>query len=147
MPERLTDRVIAAFRHPGGANSVYLYDSEVVGLAIRIYPGGAKSFTFDWSEDGRARRVTIGRAPAWTIGAARRHAGALRLKADTGESIAPGRGSRVADLVQQWRGVVALTRRPGTVRSYGRLLDRRIIPHFGKLEPNRGPRVRAAGRT
>ena len=59
----------------------------------------------------------------------------MRLKADIGESVAPRRGGRVADLVEQWRAVVKLTRRPSTAQELGRLLDAHIIPHFGKGEP------------
>ena len=42
----------------------------------------------------------------------------MRLKADTGETVAPGRGGRVADLIEQWRDVVKLTRRPSTANGY-----------------------------
>jgi integrase len=135
MSERLTDRMIAAFRHPGGANSVALYDSEVVGLAVRIYASGVKSFTFDWTEHGKARRVTIGRAPAWTIGKARGHATKLRLRADVGESVVSSRGSRVIELTEKWKEVVRLTKRPSTAKSYCRLIDSHVVPAFGKGEP------------
>ena len=92
-------------------------------------------FVFDWRDDGRQRRVQIGAHPAWTIGKAREHATRMRRKVDVGESVVAQRGSRVADLAEQWRGVVDLTRRPSTARSYGRLLDSHIIPRFGKGEP------------
>jgi integrase len=57
------------------------------------------------------------------------------LKADVGESVAPRRGARVADLIEQWLEVVALTRRPRTASSYERLVKRYVVPRFGKLEP------------
>ena len=134
MAERLTDRGIAALK-PAADSSLYHFDSEVSGLAVRVYPSGRKVFVFDWRDNGRQRRVTIGQHPAWTIGKARTHAGRLRLKADVGETITPGRGSRVADLIEQWRAVVKLTRRPSTAKSYCRLIDSHIVPHFGKGEP------------
>ena len=105
------------------------------GLALRIYPTGRKVFVFDWRENGRQRRTTIGQFPAWTIGKARTHASRMRLKADTGETVTPGRGGRVADLIEQWKDVVRLTRRPSTAKSYCRLIDSHIVPHFGKGEP------------
>ena len=116
MAERLTNRGIAALK-PSDM-SVLHFDSEVSGLAVRIYPSGQKSFVFDWRENHRQRRKTIGQFPAWTIGKARTHASRLRLKADTGETIAPGRGGRLTDLIEQWRAVVKLTRRSGTVVGY-----------------------------
>ena len=99
MAERLTDRSIAALK-PSDI-SVLFFDSEVSGLAVRVYPSGRKVFVFDWRDDGKQRRVTIGQHPTWTIGKARTHASRMRLKADTGESVAPGRGSRIADLIER----------------------------------------------
>ena len=64
-----------------------------------------------------------------------RHASKLRLKVDVGEDLAPARGERVADLAEQWKEVVRLTRRPNTVKSYLRLLDTHVVPVFGKVDP------------
>ena len=94
-----------------------------------------KTFIFDWRDHGRQRRVTIGKFPTWTIGKARTQASKLRLKADTGETVAPGRGERVVDLITAWKEVVRLTRRPGTVMSYFSLIDDHIIPAFGHFDP------------
>jgi hypothetical protein len=69
MPTRLTDRFIAAIKP--AETIIYVFDSEVSGLAIRVYPSGRKTFIFDWRQDHRQRRVTIGQFPAWTIGKAR----------------------------------------------------------------------------
>ena len=137
MPERLTDRAVAAFRHPGGSElGGPVRTLNASAFSVRVYASGVKSFTFDWSEHGRVRRRHHRpRAPAWTIGAARLHATKLRMKADVGESVAAQRGTRVEDLAEQWRGVVDLTRRPSTAKSYGRLLDSHVIPAFGKGEP------------
>jgi len=133
VAERLTDRGIAALKPAG--KSYLIFDSEVSGLALKIYQSGRKSFVFDWRQHGRQRRVTIGRHPAWTIGKARIHASRLRLKADTGEIVAPERGGRVADLLEQWRATVRLTRRPNTVKSYNQMIDGHILPTFGRDDP------------
>jgi len=133
---RLTDRGIAALKPaPGAKDSAYVFDAEVVGLAVRIYPAGTKSFTFDYRQDGRQKRITIGRFPTWSIGKARGHASKLRLKADAGEVVAPGRGELIAGLAEQWRKVVRLTRRPGTTVGYELALDNHIIPKFGRMVP------------
>jgi integrase len=133
MAERLTDRGIAALKPSD--NSTYTFDTEVSGLAVRVYPSGRRVFVFDWRENHKQRRMTIGAFPAWTIGRARTVARRLRLKADTGETVAPERGGRVADLIEAWRGVVKLTRRPGTAAGYSHMIDNHIIPAFGKDEP------------
>jgi hypothetical protein len=138
MAERLTDRGIAALKP---AEKPYLvFDSEVNGLAVRVYPSGIKRFVFDWRQGGKQRRITLGSYPAWTIGKARAAASKLRLKADAGESIAPARGERVGDLIEAWFGTVRLTRRPGTAVGYRLAVDNYILPSFGRHEP------RAVGR-
>ena len=68
------------------AISVLIFDFEVSGLALRVYPSGRKIFVFDWRDrNGKQRRITIGEFPAWTIGKARAHAKRMRLKADAGD--------------------------------------------------------------
>jgi integrase len=130
MPKRLTDRAIASLE-PAGT----YFDTEVTGLACKVYSSGVKAFVFVWREQGRQRRTTLGRFPAWTIGKARSHASRMRLRADTGEAVVAERGGRVDDLIEQWRAVVKLTRRPGTVVGYELAIDNHIVPAFGKDEP------------
>ena len=134
MVERLTDRGIAALK-PVAGKPYFVFDAEVSGLAVKVYQSGQRSFVFDWRENRKQRRITIGRFPAWTIGKARTHAARMRLKADVGDSVAPGRGGRVADLIERWRETVRLTRRPGTATGYCRMIDVHIIPIFGKDDP------------
>jgi integrase len=130
---RLTDRGVAALK-ASPAVSVYTFDSVVSGLAVRTYPSGLKSFVFDFrDEQGRQKRITIGRFPVWSVGKARRHASSLRLKADAGEDVRPAKGDRIAVLIEQWRAVVKLTRRPGTAVQYGVAIDNHIVPTFGQL--------------
>jgi hypothetical protein len=69
MAERLTDRGITALKATD--TSVLYFDSEVSGLAVRVYPTGRRVFVFDWRENGKQRRKTIGAFPSWTIGKAR----------------------------------------------------------------------------
>jgi integrase len=130
---RLTDRGIGALLTPAH-RSVYYFDSEVHGLLLRVYPSGRKVFAFDWRENGRQKRTTLGAFPTWTIGKARTHASKLRLKADTGETVVVGRGSRVADLIEEWMEVVAVTRRPSTTKVYRGMIDGYILPAFGRDE-------------
>ena len=130
MPQRLTDRAITALE-PAGT----YFDTEVTGLAVKVYASGVKAFVFVWREHGRQRRTTLGRFPTWTVGKARTHAGRLRLRADVGDSVVEVRGTMVGDLLEQWRAVVRLTRRPGTVVQYELALDKYIIAAFGKDEP------------
>jgi integrase len=133
MPTRLTDRFITAIKP--SRTIIYVFDSEVGGLAIRVYPSGRKTFIFDWRVDRRQRRVSIGQFPAWTTGKARAFASKLRVRVDSGENVVPERGQRVADLIETWRETVRLTRRPGTAAGYIRLINAHILPAFGKDMP------------
>ena len=133
MAVRLTDRFIASIKPSD--TSDYVFDSVISGLAICTYPSGRKVFVFDWRENRRQRRTTIGKFPAWKIAKARIQAGKLRLKADTGQVVTTERGQRVAKLIETWQETVVLTRRPGTAVGYRRLIKAHIIPAFGKDDP------------
>ena len=134
MPTHLNDRAVAALKP---ADKRYLvFDDEVEGLAIQVQPSGSRSWVFHWTEKFRQRRVTIGRFPVWTTGKARTHAGKMRLKADAGEVVVEARGSSVAELIKEWREeVVKLTRRPSTATAYGYMIEKNIVPEFGKDQP------------
>jgi integrase len=133
MATRLTDRFITAIK-PRKVIT-YVFDSEVGGLAIRVYPSGRKTFIFDYRQAYRQRRVTIGQFPAWSTGKARAKASKLRVRVDSGEDVVPARGQRIADLLETWRETVRLTRRPGTAAGYRRLIDTHIVPAFGNDMP------------
>lgn len=134
MAERLTDRGIAALKPSDKA--YIIFDSEVSGFGVRVYPSGRKVLIFDWRDKNRKQsRKVIGAHPVWTVGRGRIAASKMRLKADTGESIMPERGMRVAELITPWKQIVRLTRRPATVQQYLCVLDRYVIPVFGRSEP------------
>lgn len=133
MPTHLTDRAVAALKP---SDKRYLvFDDEVEGLAIQIQPSGSRSWVFHWTEKFRQRRVTIGKFPVWTTGKARTHAGRMRLKADAGEVVVEVRGSTVAVLIEKWRETVKLTRRESTATAYSYMIDKNIVPEFGKDQP------------
>ncbi|MBR0848810.1 tyrosine-type recombinase/integrase [Bradyrhizobium diazoefficiens] len=133
MPEHLTDRSVAALKP--AAKRYLVFDDDVEGLAIQVQPSGGRSWVFHWTEKFRQRRVTIGKFPVWTVGKARTHAGKMRLKADAGEEVIDQRGSLVAELIEAWRETVKLTRRPSTATAYSYMIDKNIVPEFGKMQP------------
>ena len=60
------------------------YDTRLPGFGLRVTSGGSRSFVFNYRINGRERRITIGRYPAWTVLAARKQAEHLRRQVDTG---------------------------------------------------------------
>lgn len=68
--EKLTERVVSG-AVPPTSGQVFIRDSELPGLALRITSKGAKSFIFEGRIKGRPRRHTFGRYPTMTVQAAR----------------------------------------------------------------------------
>ncbi len=61
-----------------------IFDTDVRGFSITIYPSGNRAFTLDYRVGGRQRRMTIGRWPEWRTVAARERAKDLRREIDEG---------------------------------------------------------------
>ena len=70
MAERLTEIRARKELAPARGQTI-LWDTDVKGFALRVTPGGAKSFLLDYRVDGRQRRNTIGSFPDWSVQAAR----------------------------------------------------------------------------
>lgn len=77
-----------------------IFDTDVRGFSVTIYPSGNRAFTLDYRVGGRQRRMTIGRWPEWTATAARERAKLLRREIDEGgdpPQPAPGGAGGAAD--------------------------------------------------
>jgi len=64
--------------------SYQIFDTDVRGFAVCIYPSGSRAFTIDYRHADRQRRMTIGRWPEWSTTAARKRATELRREIDAG---------------------------------------------------------------
>jgi integrase len=64
---RLTLERIAAFTCPAGKQQAFLWDSEAIGLAIRVTASGAKSFVFESKLNRKTIRITLGDVRAWVL--------------------------------------------------------------------------------
>ena len=73
MPtSKLTKRAIDAFHHPGGAQRAIMWDTEVAGLGVRVYPNSdTKTFVVSYRHGGRKRLMKIGRYGVLTLDQAR----------------------------------------------------------------------------
>lgn len=77
----------------------YLWDTgpnRVAGFGARITAKGVRAFILDYRMDGRKRRITIGRHPAWSVKAARQRAAELKFEADKGHDPLDEREARRA---------------------------------------------------
>lgn len=80
---RLNEKTVRAITPPLKGYRL-VRDDGLTGFAVRVTAKGAKSFTLNYTIDGRERRLTIGKWPAWTTTAARQRAKELRQQADRG---------------------------------------------------------------
>ena len=76
---RLTDAVVKALPTPPKGNRVH-YDDLVAQFGIRVTAAAARAFVYNYRTraTGRERRITIGKFPNWSTGAARTEARRLR---------------------------------------------------------------------
>lgn len=64
---RLTNERIAAFTCPPEKQQSFLWDSESIGLAVRVTASGAKSFIFESKLNRKTIRITLGDVRAWVL--------------------------------------------------------------------------------
>jgi integrase len=83
MPRRLlTDRFCAHAKARDGEVQTDYFDEETTGLALRVSRTGVKSWTYNYTANGKRARLTFGNYPATSLGAA-------RAKADEARSQGP----------------------------------------------------------
>lgn len=83
MKQNITQTLIKNLPAPEAGNKI-TYDNEIKGFGVRITKTGTISFVLNYYIHGRERRITIGKAPAWTAAAARKEAKHLRQQIDQG---------------------------------------------------------------
>jgi integrase len=98
--------------------SYQIFDTEVIGFAVRVQSSGARTFTIDCRHSRRQRRMNIGRWPEWSVTAARERAKELRRAIDEGrDPLAVREDFREAPRVKD-------------------MIDRYIAEHLPKLAKN-----------
>lgn len=116
-----------------------LWDADVKGFALRITPGGAKSFILDYRTQGRQRRITLGGWPDWTVAAARETAKSMKREVDLGnDPMGDRQAQREAPTVQEmWERYARehlpkkAERSPADERM---MWEKIILPRFGKVK-------------
>ncbi len=105
---KLTKRVIDGTKWHGKKGTAhYLWDDEIAGFGVRIYPSGRKSFFIAYRANGRQRFHTLGRFGELTLHEARTLAletlGRIRHGADpSGDRLAYREAPTVADLAERY---------------------------------------------
>ncbi|MCP5119429.1 MAG: integrase arm-type DNA-binding domain-containing protein, partial [bacterium] len=137
MRKRLNKRVIDAARYEREIGAHYLWDTEIAGFGLRVYPSGRKAFVVTYRVRGKQRFLTIGRYGEMTLPQARGKAHEVLGQARKGEDPAADRRSyrrspTMKDMAERYmREHCRVHNKPGTVKAHQDLWDRIIVPRFG----------------
>ncbi|NCC41590.1 MAG: DUF4102 domain-containing protein [Gammaproteobacteria bacterium] len=138
---KLTKRTIDAARYTGDGNArCVLWDTEVPGFGLRLFPSGAKSFVLSYRAAGRKRMMTIGTYGVLTLDQARTHARAELAKVETqgadplADREKERRGKTMADLCTTYLDRHASTKKTGDEDQ--RRIDKHILPRWRALKVN-----------
>jgi integrase len=106
----LTDRFCAHAKVRDGDVQTDYFDEETTGLALRVSRTGVKSWTYNYTANGKRARLTFGQYPATSLGSARAKADEARsegpqaiAKADTLQAICEEYLRRSTIRTKDWR--------------------------------------------
>ena len=129
---RLTDAGIGKLKPDTTEYAVW--DSELPGLGVRVRSSGHRSFVWHGRVQGEPVRATIGPAALMTVEDARKRTVALSVgsapRTADGRSGAPLFRHFVVD---EWMPAYRRRCAPSSCQSVNRVLERQLIPAFGRL--------------
>jgi integrase len=118
----------------------YLWDDEIAGFGVRIYPSGRKSFFIAYRAKGRQRFHTVGRFGELTLHEARIEAleklAKIRRGADpSGERQSYREAPTMEDLADRYmREHARLKKKPKTVKNDERSWRLHVLPRIGRYK-------------
>ncbi len=140
MPERqyhtLSKRIVDRLAVDG--KDAVFWDRRLPGFGVRVYPSGRKVYVVQSRTGGKSKRVTVGRHGEVAPDQARKEAARLIAHIKAGEPLAqkePEAEPTVANLAERYQQeYVALHCKPATVKHYGVMLRKHIVPGLGELQ-------------
>jgi integrase len=116
------------------ATRIEYYDTDVIGLALRVTPSGAKSWTVRYWHGRRQRRLTIGDTDAFTLAQARDEARDVLYAAGKGQDPATGKqagrkAESIGDLAELFIEKWAKPRKR-SLKADDNLLRKKILPKW-----------------
>ncbi len=138
---KLTKRVIDQATYHGRVGTAhYLWDDQIAGFGVRLYPSGRKSFFLAYRAKGRQRFHTLGRFGELTLQEARTLAleqlARIRRGQDpSGERLAYWDAPTTADLADRYmREHALLKKKPSSARDDERSWQLHVLPRFAKYK-------------
>jgi integrase len=130
MKKRLNDRVLRSFIQHGS----FLWDTELIGLGLKVTNKGKKVFILQKRVDGRLKRWTLGVYPSVSLKKARTQAKTILGQITLGLPSSPVSGhlcGSFRDEIEKFYSEhVKVKLRPTTQVEYRSLLDKHILPYF-----------------
>ncbi|MEE8434225.1 MAG: Arm DNA-binding domain-containing protein, partial [bacterium] len=134
---QMTQARVKALNPPEVGQSL-IYDQEIPNLAVRLSPGGAKTFIVYKKIDGKPRRISIGRFPGLTVEEARRQAKKIIGKIADGIDPVKERQKDEAlaltleKALEEYKKARESKLRPKTLSEYQRMVDSYLPDWLGK---------------
>jgi integrase len=135
MRKTLTERFVRSAT-AGDRPSPIFMDDEVIGFGLQVRQNGRKTFTLDYTFEGRRRRFTIGDYPAWSVALARDEAKRLKRDVDAGRDPLNVRDERwaaptIKDLVERYLEEHTTKLVPNARRDQTNMLATYVLPVWG----------------
>ena len=134
---KLTKKTIEAIA-PSNSDKI-VFDSDLAGFGVRVSPGGRKTFIVQFRSSGRTRRMSLGKFGVVTVDQSRRKAkeilGIVAVGGDPSRTNKRDKNKPTFALLAG-RFLEEHVRdhcKPRTFDEYERLLNRQILPTFGKM--------------
>ena len=117
------------------------WDSELLSFGVPVYPTGRKVYVVQTRADGKdGMRVTVGRPGVISQEEARRRAALIVARIKAGEEPIPdpmavteAKRPTAAELAAMYmEEVVAVRLKPASAKSYRYMIERHILPAFGR---------------
>jgi integrase len=134
MP-KLTKRTVEAAEIKD--SEYFLWDDEVPGFGLRIFPSGRKQFVVQYRADRRPRRISLGPSTVLTCEQARTRAITIIAAVRNGDDPAARRDANrdaitVSELAERFdKEHIAVRLKESTAKGYRRSLERFILPALG----------------
>jgi integrase len=134
---KLTDLFIKQTAKPRDA-AYLVWDTKAGGLALRVQPGGSKSWVVVYSRHGRSRWLTLGPTNRIDLADARIEAGKITLAVAQGQDPAAERkaargAGTFADLAAKYVEQYA-KRKNKSWKASDTLIQHYVVPRYGKLQ-------------
>ena len=146
MPEPLTDPAIRKLA--ARAERYEVADSDEPGLRLRVYPSGARAWSYWYRRsDGATRRMKLGKYPGLTLAKAREQARRHSVAVADGKDPAAKRDAErqerrdregaktFADVCGSFEAEEVANFRPASRAGWSRYISTEIVPQLGKLLP------------